>query len=292
MPSELLAALTAEVPVAALRAMDATGELTAILPELEAGRGFIQPDKHCFTVLEHNLAAVEALDNATGDGPAGDELREVLSWIDFRESLERDIEGTPLMALLRLSALVHDVAKPATAAIVDGALRFPRHGPRGAEMLRGRLPLLGLGEESTNFVATMVRYHLRPGELVRQWPPTDRAVRKFVGDLDGHVLPLMLVNVADGWATRGAGYSRENYRRHLGFLNYIVARSWAVLDEGEAPLITGEDLIEQLDLESGRLLGAVLTSVRRAQSAGAVSTREEAMTLAGTLLASMRAQTN
>jgi UTP:GlnB (protein PII) uridylyltransferase len=288
--AELLSALTAEVPVEALRALDADGELTRLLPGLEAGRGFVQPPLHHYTVLDHNLAAVEALDAATGAGAAGDELREVLGWIDFRASLDREIEGLPLMALLRLAALVHDIAKPATAAIVDGALRFPRHGPRGAEMLRERLPELGFGEEATRFVASMVRYHLRPGELVRQRPPTDRAIRKFVNDLDGHVLPLMLINVADGWATRGPGYTRENYRRHLGLLNYVVARCWAVLDEGDPPLITGEDLIQELDLESGRLLGAVLTSVRRAQSAGAVSTREEAMELAGTLLASM--QTN
>ena len=103
---------------------------------------------------------------------------------------------------------------------------------------------------------------------------------------------LMLVNLADGWATRGPGYTRENFRRHCGFVNYVTARAWAVMDEGEgeAPLITGEDLLRELDLEGGRLLGAVLTSVRRAQSEGAITNRDEALALAGELLASMRAE--
>jgi len=101
----------------------------------------------------------------------------------------------------------------------------------------------------------------------------------------------MLVNLADGWATRGPGYTREHFQRHCGFVNYVSARAWAVMDDGEeAPLITGEDLIRELDLEGGRLLGAVLTSVRRAQSEGAITNRDEALALAGELLASMRAE--
>ncbi len=291
MHPQLMAALVADDPAAALRALDAAGTLTRLIPELEAGRGFVQPERHHYTVLEHNLAAVAALHEATTDTAAGSELRQSLAWIDMDASLAREVGRTPLMALLRLAALVHDVAKPHTATIVDGALRFPRHGPRGAELLRERLPALGFGPEETAFVAAMVRYHLRPGELVKAWPPTDRAVRKFVTDLGGHVLPLMLVNLADGWATRGPGYTREHFRRHCAFVNYVSARAWAVMDDGEeAPLITGEDLIRELDLEGGRLLGAVLTSVRRAQSEGAITNRDEALALAGELLASMRAE--
>lgn len=286
-----MAALTADDPAEALRVLDAAGTLTRLIPELEAGRGFVQPERHHYTVLEHNLAAVAALHEATTDTAAGGELRQSLAWIDMDASLEREVGSVPLMALLRLAALVHDIAKPHTATIVEGALRFPRHGPRGAELLRERLPALGFGPEETAFVAAMVRYHLRPGELVKAWPPTDRAVRKFVADLDGHVLPLMLVNLADGWATRGPGYTREHFRRHCGFVNYVTSRAWAVMDDGEdAPLITGEDLIRELDLEGGRLLGAVLTSVRRAQSEGAITNRDEALALAGELLASMRAE--
>ena len=291
MHPQLMAALVADDPAAALRALDAAGTLTRLIPELEAGRGFVQPERHHYTVLEHNLAAVAALHEATTDTAAGSELRQSLAWIDMDASLAREVGRTPLMALLRLAALVHDVAKPHTATIVDGALRFPRHGPRGAELLRERLPALGFGPEETAFVAAMVRYHLRPGELVKAWPPTDRAVRKFVTDLGGHVLPLMLVNLADGWATRGPGYTREHFQRHCGFVNYVSARAWAVMDDGEeAPLITGEDLIRELDLEGGRLLGAVLTSVRRAQSEGAITNRDEALALAGEFLASMRAE--
>lgn len=283
----LIEALEAGPAARALAELDRAGTLTGLIPELEEGRGFKQPELHFYDVLDHNLAAVAALDAALGTGEDNRELREAISWIDLDASLDRSIDGLPLVALLRLGALLHDVAKPATAIVAEDRLRFPRHGPRGAELMAERLPALGLPPEATRLVTKLIRYHLRPGELIRNWPVSDKAVRKFVADLEGHVLPLMLVNLADGMATRGPTYTRENYRRHVTFINYVTARAWAASEEGEPPLITGDDLIRELDLPGGRLLGAVLTSVRRAQLEGRVQTKHEAMALARSELESL-----
>ncbi len=281
-------ALSAPKCATALRELDEAGRLTELIPELEAGRGFTQPELHFYDVLDHNMAAVAALDAALGHGADNRELREALAWIDLDESLDRDIEGHSLISLIRLSALLHDVGKPSTAIFEDGRLRFPRHGPHGAELMAERLPTIGFGPEATAFVAKMIRYHLRPGVLIRNWPVSDRAVRKFVADLGGEVLPLLLVNLVDGMATKGPGYTRENYRRHCTFVNYVTARAWAANEEGEPPLVTGDDLIRELDLPGGRLLGAVLTSVRRAQLEGAVSTKPEGLALAHSVLETLK----
>lgn len=279
-----MAALTAPAALPELRTLDERGELARLVPELDAGRAFKQPELHYYDVLQHNLAAVGAFDAAAGETAEGAELRAEVSWLDFEAAFAGDIDGVPVLALTRLATLLHDVAKPDTAVFADGRLRFPRHGPRGAELMRERLPQLGFGPTATDFVARLIRNHLRPGELVKNWPVTDRAVRKFVADVDGHVLPLMLLNLADGWATRGPGYTRENFRRHCKFVNYVAARAFAANEDGETPLITGDDLIAELDLPGGRLLGAVLTSVRRAQLEGAVSTKPEALALARSVL--------
>ncbi len=288
--SALLDALNAPQATPALRDLDADFLLTALIPELEAGRGFKQPELHYYDVLDHNLAAVAAFDATTSDTEDSAELRAAIAWVDLDESLSRTIEGHSLRALTRLAGLLHDVAKPHTATIIDDRLRFPRHGPTGAEMMAERLPALGFGDETTRLVCKLIRYHLRPGELVRNWPPTDRAVRKFVTDLDGHVLPLMLVNLSDGMATRGPGYTRENFRRHCNFVNYVLARAWGAFEDTEdPPLVNGDDLIQELDLQSGRLLGAILTSLRRAQSERAITDRDEALAYARSVLATLPA---
>lgn len=286
----LLDALNAGEATPPLRDLDAASLLTTLIPELEAGRGFKQPELHYYDVLDHNLAAVAAFDASTRDTEDSAELRASIAWVDLEESLARTIEGHSLRALTRLACLLHDVAKPHTATIIDDRLRFPRHGPTGAEMMAERLPALGFGEETTRLVCKLIRYHLRPGELVRNWPPTDRAVRKFVTDLDGHVLPLMLVNLSDGMATRGPGYTRENFRRHCNFVNYVLARAWGAFEDTEdPPLVNGDDLIQELDLQSGRLLGAILTSLRRAQSERAITDRDEALAYARSVLATLPA---
>lgn len=291
MPSlaDLADALESDACAPALRDLDERRRLTALIPELEVGRGFEQPELHYYDVLDHNLAAVAAFDAATGGGADGRELREAVAWVDLEESLSRRIDGLSLRALTRLACLLHDIAKPRSATLQEGRLRFPRHGPLGAEMMRERLPEIGLGPEATDVVSRLIRYHLRPAELVRSWPPTDRAVRRFVSDLEGHVLPLMLVNLSDGMATRGPRYTRENYRRHCTFVNYVFARAWAATEAEEPPLLSGDDLIRELDLQSGRLLGAILTSLRRAQSEGAITDRNEALAYARHVLAALPA---
>ena len=70
-----------------------------------------------------------ALDSVLAPGDANAELREALAWLDLDASLAMSVAGLPLLVLTRLACLVHDVAKPATATLVEGRLRFPRHGP-------------------------------------------------------------------------------------------------------------------------------------------------------------------
>lgn len=280
-PRELIEAIAREDAEAALRDLDTLGKLTtALLPELEEGRGFEQPALHYYTVLEHNLAAVGALDRALVEGIEGLRMPAHLGDISVAEWLGREINGRPLQHLLRLSCLVHDIAKPRTAVVREGKLRFPRHGPVGAELLEGRLAALGFEGASIEFVTTMVRYHLRPGEFARSWPPTERALRRFARDLGGQTLPLLLLQLADGMATRGPTYRRENFERHIGFLGHIVTRTAEALREEEPTLVDGEELMRELGLPSGRLLGAVLTSVREAQLAGEVDDRAAALALA------------
>ncbi len=244
-PKELLEAIAQDGAEARLRALDTAGKLTAaLLPELEEGRGFEQPALHYYTVLDHNFAAVGALDRALGEGVEGLRMPDPSDAISVEEWLGREIDGRPLLHLLRLSCLVHDIAKPRTAVVREGRLRFPRHGPVGAELLEGRLGTLGFEADSIAFVTTMVRYHLRPGEFARSWPPTDRALRRFARDLSGQTLPLLLLQLADGMATRGPAYQREHFERHIAFLGRIVRGAAEALQEEEPPLLNGDDLMQ------------------------------------------------
>jgi hypothetical protein len=153
-----------------------------------------------------------------------------------------------------------------------------------------RLPALGGNAALTRFVTSLIRYHLRPRELSRPWPPTDKAVSRFLRDLDGHMLPLLLVNLCDGMATQGPRYTDAHFDRHLNFLNYVMTRVVELEGHhGARPLLNGHDLLTELGMESGRLVGAVLTSVLAAQSSGELTSRDEAIAYARKALAALEA---
>ena len=132
--AEVVRMLTDSAAGSARRAfelLDASGLLTAILPEVAALRGVEQsPDYH----------------------PEGD------VWVHTLGLLERLEAPSETLAL---GALLHDVAKPRTAERTERRITFYGHCEMGAEMAEGICRRLRRSREATERVAYLVRDHLR-----------------------------------------------------------------------------------------------------------------------------------
>jgi len=115
-----------------VRLLDDAGLLDELLPELAEGRGVEQPEQfHVYDVFEHNMRAVEALDEMLRREPSGFlgvELWRIFAWCadELRAYLDEQMtEGRQRVALVKLAALLHDVAKPRTRSVEgDGRTRF------------------------------------------------------------------------------------------------------------------------------------------------------------------------
>lgn len=81
---------------------------------------------------------------------------------------------------LRLAALLHDIAKPATRSIGPGGVSFHHHDVVGAKMVRRRLRALKYPKETVEAVAHLVWMHLRVHTYKMGW--SDSAVRRYVRD--------------------------------------------------------------------------------------------------------------
>jgi hypothetical protein len=91
---------------------------------------------------------------------------------------------------------------------------------------------------------------------------------------------VTLLSVADRLATRGSG-SRESIEAHVRLAREVLPHALRWRAEGPPkPLIRGDELAAELAIEAGPGLGRLLEQLTRAQYAGKVSTREQAIAFA------------
>ena len=271
---ELVAILSEPVAGRGLRVLDEIGILPALLPESQAMRGTAQPLPHRFDVWEHSLRAVEGAD-ALAASP-----EDLAPWGEaLRAHLAEDLgDGLTRREALKLAALLHDVAKPQTRAVIEGKVRFIGHELLGAERaaeIAGRFRLSG---RATAVVERLVRQHLRPMHLAQAGGVTRRARYRFFRDLGDDARDLLLLALADAAAVGG----EEPYQVWRGRGGAVVSELMAGAAEEErtaaAPaLLRGEDVMEAFGLPPGPEVGRLLARAREAQALGLVTTRQEAL---------------
>jgi putative nucleotidyltransferase with HDIG domain len=269
---ELLGLFALPDTARALRRADQLALLSVIFPEVEPMRVTRQPAPHRFTVLEHSLRAVAGADQvvARSDAlaPFGEELAAHL-----REPLAG---GVGRGALLKLAALLHDVAKPETRRVLGGRVRFFEHDVRGAARSRAIGERLRLPGAAVMALERLVRHHLRLLHLSGTGHVTARARYRFYRDLGPETRDLLLLVLVDAAAVRGesplAVWPRAALIRDL-------LGGWEVQRRADVapPLVRGGDVMAHFGLSAGPDVGRLLRRAREAQDLGLVTTREEAL---------------
>lgn len=288
---ELARILALERVEPALRLLDGLGLLAALLPELMAGKGVTQPEQfHAYDVFEHHLHCVGAMDAmlaAARPPPDGAMLWDGLwRWFGWCEETlraylaEETSEGRSRAALLKLAALLHDVAKPQTRSVdPDGRVRFFGHSEAGAEIARRIMRRLRFSTKETGFVVKLVAEHLRPVQLAPVGEaPTRRALYRFHRALGDAAPAVLLLALADAAAARGPEMTAEGWSSQVAYMNSLLVRS--IEDEGivQPPrLLSGRDIMAALGVPEGPAVGKLLEALREAQAAGEVQSREEAL---------------
>lgn len=206
-----------------------TGLCEKFLPEIPKLRLEIDEHHHHKDVYEHTLTVVEQ-----------------------SMALEDRLGGPNLVA--RLAALMHDVGKPKTRALIPGGgVSFHHHEVVGARMTKERLKKLRFDHEVVEDVSQLVFLHLRfHGYGDGAW--TDSAVRRYVRDAGDLLTHLHVLTRAD--CTTRNRKKAENLATHY---NSLEDRITQLMEEEELlkirPDLDGHAIMKLLGIPAGPKIG-------------------------------------
>jgi tRNA nucleotidyltransferase/poly(A) polymerase len=288
---ELFKILEGPQPAAALRALDLLAVLPYVLPELPALKGVAQPLPHVHDVWAHTLSVAAHLEQILAllepsrvPGEDTDLLSGMVSLKlgRYRERFAARLAGEPSSdrpprAVLLFAALYHDAAKPQTRTLEDGRVRFLGHDELGARVAAERAHALRLSNDEVFHIQKIVAHHMRIHFYTKRLaekgaPPTRRAIYRFFRDAGGQGVELCLLALADARATYEQTLPQDLWAAYLDVCRLLLENWWERPQESVAPprLIDGHDLIKELSMTPGPLIGQALEALREAQATGAL----------------------
>ncbi len=273
--------LAQENSVASLRQMDDLGLLAALLPEIDALKSVTQSPPHVYDVFEHTLRVVDELVKIQtrdySDAANGEFAAELQS--HFAKPVSAD--HTRGM-LLRLAALLHDVAKPATRSVdAEGNIHFYEHERRGVEMSNAIMRRMRFSNDEIEIVTRAVREHLRPAQLARESRVSNRAAYRFFRDAGDAGIDTCVLALSDGRG-KASSVDAPSDAAQRATNAALLDRYFHAPETVIAPpaLIDGRTLMSELKMDAGPRVGELLEAIREAQVEGEIKTREDALAFA------------
>jgi len=264
--------------------VDELGLLTALIPELAQAKGVSQPRVHFWDVFDHSIQTVVAVDFLLRQGEwqyAGEKVLAAVPWSTALAQHFNQVvsSGSTRGLLLKLAALLHDVAKPQTKSIdAGGRARFLGHDREGAAIASGILERLRFSTKEIKLVEIMVRYHLRPTQMSHEGLPSPRAVYRYFRDTGEAGVDVLFLSLADHLATRGPHLIPAHWQEHAQVVEYVLAQRFQEERVIVPPkLVSGNDVINIFGMSPGPRIGELLEAVREAQASGELASREEAL---------------
>jgi len=224
----------------ALCDMEDTGVLAEVLPEIQAMKGVAQPPEFHTEgdVFEHTLRSFRALKPEAS-------------------------------FLLRWAVFLHDVGKPETFKIAE-RIRFDKHSEKSAEITGKILLRLKFSVKDMKIIQWLTLHHMMVYNVLEM--PVGRRRHWF---LNPWYLDLLEVNRCDIAGTIPAGNRPADYSTHEKVLA-LYRKDMKALPCEPKRLLTGDDVMEILNIPPGKRVAEILEELRFLQLEKKLRTKDEA----------------
>jgi len=178
--------------------------------------------------------------------------------------------------VLRLAALVHDIAKPRTKRFFpDQGWTFHGHEDVGSRMMKPIGRKLKLPEKTISKLVKMTALHMRPINLTRE-EVTDSAVRRLIVDAGEDLEDLMTLCRADITSA-----NPKKVKRYLTQFEKLKTRIAEVVEGDQLRAfqspVRGEEIMRICNLSPGPIVGKIKTALEEAILEGKVANEHDAV---------------
>ncbi len=218
---ELIKILLSPAPAEGIKIMVDSGIMQYVIPELVILYGAQQNKYHDKDVLGHTLQV---------------------------------LQNTPDEIVIRLSALLHDIAKPQTKTKDAKGIHFYRHEIAGAKRARKILCDLKFPKDTIDKVTKLIKNHMRLksfGDTLENL--SDVAVRRLIFQMDSELESLLSLIHADN-ISHAKAYCIPN---QIPNLKKRIASNLKKINGKKLP-VTGRDIMLHFEISEGQNIGKIL----------------------------------
>ena len=299
---EIFKILEGPKPDSSMRALEMLGVFPYLMPELSAMKGVTQSLPHIDDVWEHTLSVLRHLEGiltALRVGYSAEETNDMFTGLltlrlgryreqfatHFAESLNTD---RSVRSALFFAALYHDVQKPATKTVDEsGQIRFFEHENKGADVAAARAREFNLSNDEVERIKNIILHHMRFHFFTSRiegnhQEPSRKAIYRYFRDAGEAGVDLVLLSLADLRGIYDHTLTQETWVAALDVARILLENYWEKREQTIAPprLLDGNELMHELNLQPGRIIGQLLEAIREGQATGKIETHEQAIEFA------------